>query len=119
MQSKKSAPGKMPAAACEPGQKLAVAVDPELKGAAVRRLRRIAGQVRGLESMVEQERYCADILTQIAAVRSALDAVGTQVLTEHITGCLLKQGEEHPEAHVKTPAELEEEVKTLLARLMA
>ena len=60
------------AAACDTGDKLAVAVNPELKAAAVRRLRRIAGQVRGLESMVDQERYCADILVQIASVQEAM-----------------------------------------------
>jgi CsoR family transcriptional regulator, copper-sensing transcriptional repressor len=85
------------------------------------RLNRIAGQVAGLQKMVEEDRYCADILTQIAAVRSALDAVGMAVLTEHVTGCMVGRGTEteHPEAKQKTPEELEEELRTLLARLLA
>ena len=53
-----------------------------------RRLNRIEGQVRGLNKMVEEERYCVDILTQIAAVRSALDAVALQLLRDHAHGCV-------------------------------
>ena len=51
----------------------AVAVDPETREAAARRLKRIEGQVRGRKRMVEDERYCADILTQISAVHEVLD----------------------------------------------
>ena len=51
-------------------------VDPEIKVANLKRLRRIEGQVRGLEKMVEEDRYCADILTQISSVHEALRAVG-------------------------------------------
>lgn len=65
----------------------AIAVEPELKSAAVRRLRRIAGQVRGLESMVEQERYCADILVQIAAVQEALRGVSRLLMRNHLEHC--------------------------------
>lgn len=54
----------------------------------LRRLRRIEGQVRGLGRMVEEDRYCIDILTQIAAVRAALAQVGVQVLDAHARGCL-------------------------------
>ena len=68
-------------------EKHAVAVDAELKSAAVRRLRRIAGQVRGLESMVEQERYCADILVQIAAVQEALRGVSRLLMRNHLEHC--------------------------------
>ena len=64
-----------------------VAVDPELKTAAVRRLRRIAGQVRGLESMVDQERYCADILVQIASVQEALRGVSRLLMRNHLEHC--------------------------------
>jgi len=53
-----------------------------------RRLSRIEGQVRGLNKMVEEDRYCVDILTQIAAVRSALDAVALQLLRGHAHGCV-------------------------------
>ena len=75
------------AAARDSGDKLAVAVDPELKAAAVRRLRRIAGQVRGLESMVDQERYCADILVQIASVQEALRGVSRLLMRNHLQHC--------------------------------
>lgn len=53
-----------------------------------RRLNRIEGQVRGLNRMVEEDRYCVDILTQVAAVRSALDALALQLLEDHSQGCL-------------------------------
>jgi DNA-binding FrmR family transcriptional regulator len=53
-----------------------------------RRLRRIAGQVGGLERMVEDERYCIDILTQVSAVRAALDGVALELLDDHARHCL-------------------------------
>lgn len=52
------------------------------------RLKKIEGQVRGLSRMVESERYCVDILTQLAAVRAALDQVGMQVLEHHTRTCV-------------------------------
>lgn len=52
------------------------------------RLRRIEGQVRGINRMVDQEQYCVDILTQIAAVQSALDKVSLGVLEDHVKGCV-------------------------------
>jgi DNA-binding FrmR family transcriptional regulator len=58
------------------------------KEALVRRLHRIEGQVRGIERMVEDERYCVDILTQIAAVRTALERVGLQLLDGHVKHCI-------------------------------
>ena len=51
-------------------------------------LKRIEGQVRGIHKMVENDRYCVDILTQIAAVRAALDKVGLAVLEKHTHGCV-------------------------------
>ena len=68
-------------------ERLAIAVDPDLKSAAVRRLRRIAGQVRGLESMVDQERYCADILVQISSVQEALRGVSRLLMRNHLEHC--------------------------------
>ena len=56
--------------------------------ALLKRLNRIAGQVRGVAGMVEEERYCVDVLTQIAAIRSALDAVAMQLLEDHAHGCV-------------------------------
>jgi DNA-binding FrmR family transcriptional regulator len=64
------------------------------KTALVRRLHRIEGQVRGIERMVEDDRYCIDILTQIAAVRAALDGVALKVLEDHVEHCVREGGEE-------------------------
>jgi CsoR family transcriptional regulator, copper-sensing transcriptional repressor len=54
-----------------------------------RRLRRIGGQVGGVERMIEEERYCIDILTQISAIRSALDRVAIEVLDDHARHCVV------------------------------
>jgi DNA-binding FrmR family transcriptional regulator len=58
------------------------------KDAIVKRLHRIEGQVRGIERMVEDERYCIDILTQIAAVTTALESVAYEVLDDHVQHCV-------------------------------
>ena len=58
-----------------------------------KRLSRIAGQVAGVQKMVAEGRYCIDILTQVSAIRSALDAVAVQVLVEHVDHCLAPAGE--------------------------
>ena len=58
------------------------------KAASITRLSRIEGQVRGLARMVEEDRYCIDIVTQIAAVRAALRRVEEEVLREHISHCV-------------------------------
>jgi CsoR family transcriptional regulator, copper-sensing transcriptional repressor len=52
------------------------------------RLARVEGQVRGIERMVEHDRYCIDILTQIAAVETALEQVGARLLEDHVTHCV-------------------------------
>ena len=65
----------------------AVAVDLELKARNLKRLRRIEGQVRGLQKMVEDNRYCADILTQISSVHEALRAVGRELMRNHLKHC--------------------------------
>jgi DNA-binding FrmR family transcriptional regulator len=65
----------------------AVAVDPQAKERNLKRLRRIEGQVRGLHRMVEEERYCADILTQVASVQEALRSVGRELLRNHLKHC--------------------------------
>lgn len=54
----------------------------------LQRLKRVEGQVRGIHKMVEDDRYCVEILTQIAAVRSALDKVGLILLEKHTHGCV-------------------------------
>jgi len=58
------------------------------------RLRKIEGQVRGLQRMIEEGRYCVDILTQIAAIRAALNKVGLSVLESHTRGCVVGAVEE-------------------------
>ena len=58
------------------------------KKALVKRLHRIEGQVRGIERMVEDERYCIDILTQIAAATTALESVAFRILDEHVNHCV-------------------------------
>jgi DNA-binding FrmR family transcriptional regulator len=65
----------------------AVAVDPEIKARNVRRLRRIEGQVRGLQKMVDDDRYCADIMTQISSVHEALRSVGRELMRNHLKHC--------------------------------
>ena len=65
----------------------AVAVDPALKQTVGTRLRRIEGQVRGLQKMVEEERYCADVLMQITSVQEALRGVGRTLLHNHLRHC--------------------------------
>jgi DNA-binding FrmR family transcriptional regulator len=54
----------------------------------VKRLHRIEGQVRGIERMVEDDRYCIDILTQISAVSTALESLGFKILDDHVTHCV-------------------------------
>jgi DNA-binding FrmR family transcriptional regulator len=62
-------------------------VDPDTKERNLKRLRRIEGQVRGLQKMVEEERYCADIMTQISSVHEALRAVGRELMRNHLKHC--------------------------------
>lgn len=58
------------------------------RDALIKRLKRIEGQVKGLQKMIDDERYCVDILVQISAVRSAIDNVGAIILENHIKGCV-------------------------------
>ena len=60
----------------------------ESKDALIRRLHRIEGQVRGVERMVVDERYCIEILTQIAAVNTALEALALEILDGHVSHCV-------------------------------
>jgi DNA-binding FrmR family transcriptional regulator len=70
----------------EDGRK-AVAVDADIRARNLTRLRRIEGQVRGLQKMVEEDRYCADIMTQISSVHEALRAVGRELMKNHLRHC--------------------------------
>lgn len=65
----------------------AAGMDPAVKERTVKRLRRIEGQVRGLQRMVEEERYCADILTQVSSVHEALRSVGRELMRNHLKHC--------------------------------
>jgi DNA-binding FrmR family transcriptional regulator len=79
----------------------ALAVDPEIKASNLRRLRRIEGQVRGLQKMVEDERYCGEIITQVASVQEALRSVARELMRNHLKHCAsaaIKQGDAKAEA---------------------
>ena len=60
------------------------------KPALKKRLHRIEGQVRGIEKMVDEDRYCIDVLTQISAVQTALEAVALKILDEHVNHCVTR-----------------------------
>ena len=63
-------------------------MEQDLRDKVSKRLGRIAGQVAGLQKMVEDDRYCIDVLTQVAAIQSALDALALQLLESHLHGCV-------------------------------
>jgi DNA-binding FrmR family transcriptional regulator len=69
------------------GGRKALDVDPAIKDRNLKRLRRIEGQVRGLQKMVDDDRYCADIMTQISSVHEALRAVGRELMRNHLKHC--------------------------------
>lgn len=62
-------------------------VDPDAKHAIISRLKRIEGQVRGLQKMIEEERYCADVLMQLSSVQEALRGTGRALLHNHLKHC--------------------------------
>src|ERR1700687_5663005 len=74
---------------CAANQKArkALAVDPEIKSSNLKRLRRIEGQVRGLQRLVTEDRYCADILIQVSSVQQALRSVGRALMRNHLRHC--------------------------------
>ena len=74
----------------------ALGVDPEIKAANLKRLRRIEGQVRGLQRMVHEDQYCADILVQISSVHEALRSLGRELMRNHLRHCAtqtIRQGD--------------------------
>src|SRR5436853_6653462 len=76
------------ACACGVGEdRKAVGVDPDIKARNLTRLRRIEGQVRGLHKMIEEDRYCADVLTQISSVHEALRSVARELMRNHLKHC--------------------------------
>jgi DNA-binding FrmR family transcriptional regulator len=81
----------------------------DTKAAALKRLARVEGQVRGLGRMVEEDRYCIDIVTQISAVRAALKRIEEEVLKDHVAHCVehaIRSGD--PEDQRRKVAELME-----------
>jgi CsoR family transcriptional regulator, copper-sensing transcriptional repressor len=82
-------------------ERKAVGVDPEIKASNLTRLRRIEGQVRGLQKMVDEERYCADVLTQISSVHEALRSVARELMRNHLKHCAtaaIRDGDESADA---------------------
>ena len=80
----------------------------------LKRLRRIEGQVRGLQRMIEEDKYCIDILTQVSAAKSALESVALGLLQEHLTHCVseaIVEGGETADAKVR-------EASAAIARLV-
>lgn len=74
----------------------------------VKRLRRIEGQIRGLQRMVENDRYCIDILTQVSSATRALQSFSLELLDQHMAGCVLEaavMGGEHADAKVREASE--------------
>ncbi len=103
--------------ACESGPegRKASGVDPELKDANQKRLRRIEGQIRGLQKMVEEDRYCADIITQVASVQEALRGVARNLMKNHLRHCAamaLRSGKKE-----KTEAMYDELLELIYAHL--
>ena len=84
------------------------------------RINRINGQVTGIGKMIDEDRYCLDILNQIAAARAALDALGIEVLTSHLESCVVGHGtdSEHDCAKPLSQEELVEEVRAALKRFL-
>ena len=84
---------------------------PEVKKSAERRINRIAGQVNGIQKMIDNDRYCVDILTQIAAVRSALNQLGVEMLRGHLESCVVNAEDGHKH-------QLLDEVRTSLSQFL-
>jgi DNA-binding FrmR family transcriptional regulator len=84
------------------------------------RANRIAGQFAGIQRMIEEDRYCVDILNQIAAVRSALDALGIKLLSEHLESCVIGHGTgtEHVDARPMTQEQLLGEMRAVLTNFL-
>ena len=83
------------------GDRKAVGVDAAIKDRNIKRLRRIEGQVRGLQKMVEEDRYCADVLTQLSSVHEALRSVARELMRNHLKHCAasaIRTGETEAEA---------------------
>ncbi len=89
----------------------------EQQRATDRRLARIEGQVRGLRRLLAEDAYCCDVLTQLSAVRSALDQVAASVASQHIRSCVLGEGP-HPSASKMSREDLLDELDDVLSRMV-
>jgi DNA-binding FrmR family transcriptional regulator len=90
-------------------ERKAAGVDPGIKDGNLKRLRRIEGQIRGLHKMVEEDRYCPDVLVQLSSVQEALRSVGRELMRNHLKHCAtraLSQGGEQGDAMVDELIEL-------------
>src|SRR5476651_1893750 len=92
----------------------------EVKARMQSRMKRIGGQVSGIQRMLDDDRYCVDILNQISAVRSALDALGIELLSSHVEGCVLGHGTKsaHAKSEAMPPDQLLVELRTALSRFL-
>jgi DNA-binding FrmR family transcriptional regulator len=82
-------------------ERKAAGVDVDIKASNLTRLRRIEGQVRGLQKMLEEDRYCADVLTQISSVHEALRGVARELMRNHLKHCAtaaIRAGDDQAEA---------------------
>ncbi|MBX9578815.1 MAG: metal-sensitive transcriptional regulator [Gemmataceae bacterium] len=95
-------------------------MDVDTKTRVSTRVKRIAGQVAGVERMLAEDRYCVDVLHQIAAIRSALHAVGAELITAHLESCVAGHGtgSEHPCAKPMRRDELLAEVRAVLSQFL-
>ena len=95
-------------------------MDADTKKRVATRVKRIAGQVAGVERMLAEDRYCVDVLHQIAAVRSALDAVGVELISAHLESCVAGHGtgSEHECAKTMSRDQLLAEVRAVLSQFL-
>jgi DNA-binding FrmR family transcriptional regulator len=84
------------------------------------RINRIVGQVSGVQRMIDEDKYCVEILNQIAAARSALDSLGIKLLSSHLETCVLGHGgeDEHCAAKPISQEQLLEEVRAVLSNFL-
>jgi DNA-binding FrmR family transcriptional regulator len=95
-------------------------MDADTKKRVRTRVKRIAGQVAGVERMLDEDRYCVEVLNQIAAVRSALDALGVELIAAHLESCVVGHGtgSEHECAKPMKKDELLAEVRAVLSQFL-
>ena len=91
----------------------ATAVDPQIKSANLHRLNRIEGQIRGLQKMVQEERYCPDILMQVSSVQEALRGVSRELMRNHLRHCVTQAVQKGPRQNA---AGMYEEIVELMFR---